>query len=244
MSAVRELTLVLIKAGLDPVDAATLIARAGVELAPPADTRTPGARRQAAYRERHKTSQIVTEVTVAEASPSVTKRNETSQSDAASLSKEDKKEEVKLKREGARASQLPADWRPDVAVWDETSEILSSNQRAEYELTKFKDHALEKGRTAKNWNAAWRNWARRSVEYGGRNGNGSSQNRTDTAAGRATAREVDFVARVGGTALQYLKNRNSGGQAREVPTSPSSTEGHDPERDAAWAAYQARVGSR
>ncbi len=131
LSAVRELTAALIKAGMDPADAAAMVARAGVEMAPPADTRTAGAKRQAAYRERNKASPNVTEVTEAKASQSVTNRNETSQSDAASLSKEERKKEIKEKREATRAAQLPDGWRPEPEHWQTAVERLGSAARAD-----------------------------------------------------------------------------------------------------------------
>lgn len=93
-----------------------------------------------------------------------------------------------------------------------------------------------------SWTGTWRNRVKQI--FGGGVGKRTYNHRSDTATGRATAREVDFVARVGGSALRYLKDRNSGGQVREVSAGPGSAEGHDPERDAAWADYQARLGSR
>jgi hypothetical protein len=189
--------MALIKAGMDPVEATILITRAGIELAPPADTRTPGAKRQAAWRERLKASQSVSEVTSSETSQNVSNRNETSQSNAASLSKERKKEEIKEKRESSKGSLLLDGWRPDSESWAESVALLGSDDRSEYELKKFKDHALEKGRSAKNWNAAWRNWAKRSVEFGGRNGYGFSNIRADPGAGPAATRDAAVIAGMG-----------------------------------------------
>jgi len=179
VSAVRQLTIALIKAGMDPVEATVLIARAGVEMAPPGDGRSPAARRQAAYRERNKASQNVTDVTHNETSQNITNCNEASQSDAASLSIESKKEEPKKKRESAKASQLPPDWQPDPESMAEAIALLGSHDRAELELKKFRNHAAEKGRTSKRWNQAWANWAIKAVEYGARNGfNGTGDHRT------------------------------------------------------------------
>lgn len=223
MSAVRELTILLIKAGVDPVEATILIARAGVEMTPPGDTRSAGAKRQSAYRERNKASLNITKVTHEKVTESVTKRNETSLSDASSLSIESKKEENKKKRESAKASQLPAGWRPDLEVWNETIAILGAEQRAEYELKKFTDHALEKGRTAKNWNAAWRNWSRRAVEYGGRNGQSNPTIRTPSFAGPAPTGDDAIVTGMG----RALERRRAARAADDPGRRAFRTDGGD-----------------
>lgn len=175
MSAVRELTIALIKAGMDPVEATILIARAGMEMAPPADTRTAGARRQAAWRGRNKASQNVTDETVDKTSPNVSKRYETSQSNAASLSKKENIESKNSKREAApRGSRLAEDWAPNAHDWQVAIEAIGP-EPAKAELPKFRDHWKQqpgsKG-VKLDWDAAWRNWIRRAAEYGGnRNGN-------------------------------------------------------------------------
>ena len=193
MSAVRELTILLIKAGVDPVEATVLIARAGVEMAPQGDGRTAGAKRQAAYRERNKASQNVTNVTHNEVTESVTKRNETSQSDTASLSKKESKQEEKEVREPrkARASQLPEDWHPGENAW-QASVSRIGEPRAVSELQKFKNHAADKGRVSKSWDAAWRNWIDRALDYGGGTGTKGNSN------GRRTVHDAadDLIAKI------------------------------------------------
>jgi hypothetical protein len=77
VSAIRDLTIALIKAGMDPVEATILIARAGVEMAVP-DTRTAGAKRQSAWRERNKASQNITERDAGSTSNTVSEHNVTS----------------------------------------------------------------------------------------------------------------------------------------------------------------------
>ena len=135
----------------------------------------------------------------------------------ASLSKEEKKEEIEVKkRERAekRASQLPTDWRPGEKQWQDAVVTLGSEDRAERELRKFTNHALAKGRTAKNWNAAWNNWVDRALEW--ENGNGNSNPRADTATGRATAREAQHVAQMGGAALRYLQESKAARQVGDL----------------------------
>lgn len=232
MSATGQLIAALVAGGMDASEAAGLVARAAVEMTGALTRKSAGAKRQQRYRERNKasqtvtrdddenrneTSQSVTSLRSAETSQSVTNRNESVTRDAASLSIEKKEEIKKEKRESTRGTQLPSGWRPDAESWADAIALLGSEQRAEYELKKFTDHALEKGRVAKNWNAAWRNWTKRAVEFGGKNGNAIVGYRADPAAGRATAREAQHVASVGDAALQYLRQSKPTGSDREAP---------------------------
>lgn len=203
----------LIAGGMDASEAATLLAMAAVEMTAREAHRTPGAIRQQRWRERHQTSQIVTRNAEDQALRSVTKRYEVTESNAASLSKEEKKE---VRKRESRASQLPDDWKPDGKHWDEAVVILGSEERAKLELRKFKLHAADKGRLAKNWNAAWVKWALQAVEYGARNGNGISNHRANSAAGRATAREAEFVTAVAKGAMQFLQRDKPGGAERKA----------------------------
>lgn len=193
MSAIRELTILLIKAGMDPVEATILIARAGMEMAPPIDTRSVAARRQSAYRERNKTSRNVTDVTPDKVTESDAIRNETSQSNAASLSKKESKQEEKEVREPrkARASQLPQDWHPGENAWQAAIGRITQ-PRAAIELQKFKNHAADKGRVSKSWDAAWRNWIDRAIDYGGGIGTKGTSN------GRRTVHDAanDLIAKI------------------------------------------------
>lgn len=220
MSAVRELTSVLIKAGMDPADAAAMVARAGMEMAPPADTRTAGAKRQAAYRERNKTSPNVTEVTEPEASPNVTNRNETSQSDAASLSKKEKKEEGKEVREPrkARASQMLDGWHPGENAWQTAIDRIGQ-PRAVGELQKFKNHAADKGRVSKSWDAAWRNWVDRALDYSGGTGTKGNPNgrRTVHDAAKDLTRTLERLAEFDEPAPSGVRIEEGGNAFRLLP---------------------------
>jgi len=224
-----ELINALVAGGMNAAEAAGLVARAAVEMTGALTRKSAGAARQQRYRERNKASQSVTHeqnqsvtnrnesvtsLRQDEESQSVTNRNESVTSDASPLSKEEKKEIIKKenKRE-SRATQLPDDWRPPPKHWDEAVTILGISERAELELRKFKLHAADKGRLAKNWNAAWVKWALQAIEYGIRNGNGNSSN---SGPGCATAREAQHVATMGGAALRYLQEGNATGQRRNL----------------------------
>jgi hypothetical protein len=219
---------------MNAAEAAGLVARAAVEMTGALTKKSAGALRQQRYRERHKASQSVTQepsenvtkrnesvtpLRTEEASQTVTERNENVTSDDGTLSKEEKKEDNRRKkRESAvekRASQIPDGWRPDEKRWLDAVTRLGSGERAERELRKFINHAQANGRTAKNWNAAWANWIEKALEW--TIGQGTSNHRTDPAAGRATAREAQQVAVMGGAALRYLQNGMSAGAERGVP---------------------------
>lgn len=226
MSATGLLIAALVAAGMDAAEAAGLVARAAVEMTGALTKKSSAAVRQQRYRDRNKASPSVTERNDKSEPQTVTNHNESVTRDAASLSKEEKKEVIKEKRE-SRATQLPEDWRPLPKHWDEAVVILGSPERSELELRKFKLHAADKGRLAKNWNAAWVKWAIQAIEYGARNGNQSSNNRTDPAAGRATTREAQLVAAVGRGAANRLAERTAAGPDWPTPGSTGSAEVFD-----------------
>lgn len=63
-----------------------------------------------------------------------------------------------------RAHALPDDWIPDREVIDAMKEKFPSvDMAAEHE--KFTDHFRSTGKPMKDWNAAWRNWIRRSTNF-------------------------------------------------------------------------------
>ncbi len=86
-------------------------------------------------------------------------------------------EENKKKRETARGTRLPDNWAPTAIDHAIALEMLGPD-RAKSELEKYRDHWKQqpgsKG-VKLDWDAAWRNWIRRSAEYrGGTNGNRNS----------------------------------------------------------------------
>jgi hypothetical protein len=171
MSAVRELTIALIKAGIDPVEATILIARAGIEMAPPADTRTAGARRQSAWRERNKPSQTVSQRRDDETSQSVSNRNEASQSNASQnppistskISKESKRQN--------RGTRIAGDWTLSEADRAFAKAEGFSDWEIQREVQKFRDYwtacAGSKG-VKLDWPATWRQWIRSGAERAGK----------------------------------------------------------------------------
>lgn len=178
MSAARDLVAALVAGGMDPIEASTLLARAAVEMTAVVIRKSPGAKRQEAWRERNKASQNVSPRHDDETSQSVSNRLETSQRDDASLSKKERIESKEArKRETTRGSRLPDGWTPADQDWTAACELLGE-ARAKSELEKFIDHWKQQpgSRGVKlDWSAAWRNWIRRAAEYGTRSGNGKTK---------------------------------------------------------------------
>lgn len=71
---------------------------------------------------------------------------------------------------GARSKRdiaLPASWRP---TGEHQKRAAESGLDLAKEVIKFRTHAEEKGRLAKNWNAAFTRWLINAVEYAERDG--------------------------------------------------------------------------
>ena len=62
-----------------------------------------------------------------------------------------------------KAAQIPKKWEP-APLTEEVEAIVARWPEGMLlrELARFKDHAASKGRLAKDWNAAWRNWIRKA----------------------------------------------------------------------------------
>lgn len=218
LSDVGQMVADLINAGCSPGIAAEVVARAfaaGVSEScfrgNPVDSTAE--KRRAYDRDRKRKSAEIL-------------RNSTGVPDATLSKEESKKKENKKEREVTRASQLPEGWLPDEQVWKAAVDRIGLD-RCNAEFTKFKNHAADKGRVSKNWNAAWRNWVDRAIDYGARNGTGTNVARADTAAGRATTREANQVAIVGAAALRFLREGNPAGPVGETSGDASSAEGFD-----------------
>ena len=61
-----------------------------------------------------------------------------------------------------RSCSFPTDWKPAPAHLELAKE---HNVDISVEAEKFRDHALAQGRMCKDWNAAFRNWIRKSSEF-------------------------------------------------------------------------------
>lgn len=100
------------------------------------------------------------------------------------------------------ATRLPDDWQP---ILTETAQALVSRWppgRLEAEIAKFRDYAADKGRTSKDWQAAFRTWLQNSEKWNPANG---TANRTNPASYPARdnrdgfAKALDEIIDAGGT---------------------------------------------
>lgn len=73
-----------------------------------------------------------------------------------------------------RATALPQDFAPILTPRAQSIVDGWPPGRFEAELRRFKDHAADKGRTSKDWQAALRTWIDKADEWIKRNGTGSS----------------------------------------------------------------------
>ena len=72
----------------------------------------------------------------------------------------------KPKRKPAkRSAQLSDDWKPQPQATAPLALIGWESARIGFEVDKFRDHAKATGRTAKDWDAAFRNWVRKAMEF-------------------------------------------------------------------------------
>jgi len=82
--------------------------------------------------------------------------------DTVAVERKNRKEEKERKNRS-----LPPDFTipDDLKTWA-TSKGLTEKE-IENETDKFKDHHKSKGNTFKDWDAAWKNWIRKAIEYRG-----------------------------------------------------------------------------
>ena len=72
----------------------------------------------------------------------------------------------------ARKTQLSASFEPDATCRQKAATLQVD---VDTELEKFRNHAEANGRTAKNWQAAFRNWLIKAAELRGVNGRGQKR---------------------------------------------------------------------
>jgi hypothetical protein len=118
------------------------------------------AERTRRYRERKKHGE--TSPSVTGASPNVTETTDSEQNRA---------EQIQIGGVAAapppvkvrRAASLPESWQPSEAllVW---AKAKAPGVDPDLETEKFRNHATANGRTAKNWDAAWKNWLLKADE--------------------------------------------------------------------------------
>jgi hypothetical protein len=79
------------------------------------------------------------------------------------------------KRAESRAVKLRADWTPMLTPAAQRIVDGWPPGKFDHEVARFRDHAADKGRTSKDWQAAFRTWITKSDEWMKQNGNRNSQ---------------------------------------------------------------------
>jgi hypothetical protein len=149
------------------------------------------------------------------------------------LSSEEVKEEkkVRTRSKGSRISQGAR-----LSEEDRTFAVRSGipPDRVEALWSEFVDYwiAVPGTKGVKlDWPATWRNRVRDVLARFGKNyGNATSSHRADTNAGRATARETEFLASLGKGAAGYLEKGNAAGSVGTLPAGSGSADVVDIER--------------
>jgi DNA-binding transcriptional ArsR family regulator len=108
-----------------------------------------------------------------------------------SETEKNKKERSLRSRPSTRknAVSIPDGWQPNR---DFATQHGLSEQRVDQEVARFRDHALTKGRTAKNWDAAWRNWITSPYQQQKGASNGARPVSLATASDDLVARAEEF----------------------------------------------------
>lgn len=130
----------------------------------------------------------------------------------------------KERKKEARGSKIPPDWIPKEIHYAEG--LKRGMDRAAVDAKSVDMRiwcAANNNRaitTKSDWDQTFLGWLRREKP----NGNGPENNRPNPGAGRATAREVNTVAAMGGAALRYLQESKSAGGGRDTPGSSGTAE--------------------
>lgn len=114
---------------------------------------------------------------------------------------------------GARAARLPPHWQPPDDLWRWSVDNLGSHEAVTYELAKFADYWAAKagaGGARLDWDATWRNWVRKAVEYaqGRRNGGGGSGGNGGRKSAVDRVREANREALEGGGDILAADDRD------------------------------------
>ena len=95
----------------------------------------------------------------------------------------------KATRKKKRETSLPDTWHPSDTHTKLARELGLSDAQARLQLDLFRDHARLNDRKTRDWDAAFRNWLRKAIEYGLRPANG----REPSAAPKVDPRTGNLV---------------------------------------------------
>jgi uncharacterized protein YdaU (DUF1376 family) len=82
---------------------------------------------------------------------------------------------------GSRGSRLPDGWRPDLTERSRAIVERWPEGMLDHEIAKFRDHAADKGRTSKDWQAAFRKWVDNADQWRNRDADRGSPGRVNPA---------------------------------------------------------------
>lgn len=138
--------------------------------------RKANAERQSRHRERTETDSDGDVTVTSPSRNGATVQNSTEQNNDAIASS-------RATRKSVRATATPGTYTPSQTqyVWAE-SELGFDASRVDRETEKFLDNHRSRGSTLKDWDAAWRNWMRRAVEYAPRGKAGAPTQSVDGSA--------------------------------------------------------------
>jgi hypothetical protein len=148
--------------------------------------------------------------------------------------KEVSKEEKKERAKSGRGEKLPPDAKPTADHYEQGLALGFGRDWVDHQFEDMRIWARTNEHRAvarkSDWNLTFTGWLRRVAKdaKGRSNGNGTSDNRANPAAGRATAREAQHVATMGGAALRFLQDGKSAGAGRGIPDGPDVAGGPDP----------------
>jgi hypothetical protein len=173
VSAAREIISALVAGGMDAIDAASLVARAAVEM-----TAGPGkssnAERQQRYRDRNKAvtnrNETVTERNADIVTQTVTNRNETVTNNATAVSPIDtiiKNSKRQNSDRPSRGTRIDPGWVPSIDDRRLARQEGFSEREIDREALRFRDYWTGKagsGGVKLDWASTWRNWIRTSAD--------------------------------------------------------------------------------
>lgn len=165
MLAIKEVISRLIQGGMDPADAAALMAAAVVEATP--KNRSSGAERAARYRDRKRDKALLSvtkrdakipDQSVTKRDESVTKRDVVTNAHIYNLSSSlESKKEKQLPRRKPRHA-LPVDFQLTGPMTEYAVKRSWPQPKIDRQFEKFKNYHQSKGTLAASWPATWQQW--------------------------------------------------------------------------------------
>lgn len=87
--------------------------------------------------------------------------------------------EAEKPKKQSRKTRLPSDWEPSPKNISDADAAGLTWQEINHEAHKFADHHRSRGNLMADWDAAWRTWIRKSMEFKAQRGGGGYQQESD-----------------------------------------------------------------